>query len=273
MSISSAFDRKCIRLRTEADSKKEILKEIAQIVEKSGKVPNYTAKQIYQALAEREEAGSTGFEEGIALPHCSIEEVEDFVAGLVISREGIEYDSVDGSQSRIFFFIVGPSLQRKKHIKLLSSISRIAMDEQAREEILAAESEEEVYSIVKNKLDEIHDDEAEQPSKGYSLVHIFAQREEPFEELLAIFSAAVPGSVGVIEGGNAGSYLDRLPLFSTFWTNREPDYLKIIVAVVEKHLQNEIIRRVNTIVTDIEDEPGVLVTVQDLTYTVGSLEY
>ncbi len=272
MSISSALDRNCIRIRTEADSKKEILKEIAQIVDESGKVPNYSAKQIYQALAEREEAGSTGFEEGVALPHCSLEDVEDFVAGVVISRDGIEYDSVDGSLSRIFFFIVGPSLQRKKHIRLLSSISRIAMDGHTREEILSAESEDEVHSIIKKKLDGLHEEESEEPSKGYSLVHIFTQREEPFEELLAIFSAAVPGSVSVIEAGNAGSYLNRLPLFSTFWTNREPDYLKIIVAVVEKHLQNEIIRRVNTIVSDIEEEPGVLVTAQDLTYTVGSLE-
>lgn len=270
MNIARVFSEGCIRIGAAPKDKHATLELVARIAHETGRFPGYSEKQICRSLNEREKAGSTGFEQGVALPHCSLEGAEGFVAGLLTVPEGVAFDSFDGEPATLIFFVIGPQDRRNDHIQLISGISRHALDEGFRSRLLACDNPTDALSVVSTALTE---EEEPEGSENRSMFHIFIQRPEPFEELLRVFSAAVPGSLCVLDGANAGSFVERMPLFSSFWTDREDRFFKIIIAVVNERLQNELIRRINTIVPDIGDHPGVMYVVQPITFAAGSIEY
>jgi PTS system nitrogen regulatory IIA component len=59
-------------------------------------------------LQQRERIGTTGFGGGIAIPHCSLDDIEEFVVGLLIVSDGVDFESLDGKKTTTFFFIIGP---------------------------------------------------------------------------------------------------------------------------------------------------------------------
>lgn len=269
MNISDVFDRSCVKAQVKVGSKKTALQSIATLIFETGAFPGYSAKQLYRELDDRERSGSTGFENGVALPHTALPDAERFVAGLLTVPEGVSFDSLDGEDAQLLFFVIGPSAKRNDHIQIISAISRAVVEAESREQLLRAETDEQLFDLVREAFDS--GESAEAGSR--SMFHIFVQKPEPFDDLLTIFSAAVPGSLCVLEGTNAGSYFNRLPIFSGFWTDAEDSYFKVIVAVVDEARQNDIIRRINTIVDDIGESPGVLITVQQLSYASGSLQF
>ena len=269
MNVSTVFHKACVRANVSAQSKKEVLQRIAEIADSTGAFPGYSPKRLYRALDDRERTGSTGFENGIALPHTALPDAERFVAGLLVIPEGVRFDSLDGEDSNLIFFVIGPKEKRNDHIQIISSISRSVLEAEARSRLVSAQTDEELLSIVSS----IFDTGGEVEVGERCMFHIFVQRPEPFDELLTIFSAAVSGSLCVLDGSTAGSYFSRLPLFSAFWTESEDRFFKVIIAVVDDRFQNDIIRRINAIVRDIGEHPGVLITAQRIGFSMGSLEF
>ncbi|MDY7029483.1 MAG: hypothetical protein SVR04_14425, partial [Spirochaetota bacterium] len=86
-------------------------------------------------------------------------------------------------------------------------------------------------------------------------------------------SSEVEGSITVIETQNAGEYLHRLPLFSTYWTEGSSTFNRLVQTVVPKSHCNNLIRRINMIEDTYSDNPGVLITAQDLMYASGSIDF
>ena len=72
---------------------------------------------------------------------------------------------------------------------------------------------------------------------------------------------------------NAGYYLHAMPLFSALWHDADRTYNRVIIAVVNKELSNDVIRRINMVAEDIENSSGLLITVQDLVYSSGAVEF
>ena len=127
----------------------------------------------------------------------------------------------------------------------------------------------EVRSIIVEDLQQESAPPQGRPGAQQCLFHVIIQREEHFDEILEIFSASVQGSVAVIEAKSAGAYLHRIPLFAAYWTEQPSSHSSIILAVVDKGLCNDIIRRISLVVDNLDREPGVLVSVQDLLYSAG----
>ena len=273
MNLFKSFRPECIQVGSEAQNKAELLAELARLAKKSkvlGKVPE---KRIRDALQEREHVGTTGFGGGIAIPHCALDDIDEFVVGLLITPEGIDFDSLDGKKTTTFFFIIGPKSQRNRHIQLLSAISKILKDPEVIQRFLEAFDERRVGQIVEElfRMVDVGVDPSQQ--QGRCLFHVFVQREEFFEDLLQLFSAAVDGSIAVLETNAAGYYLHRLPLFAAYWTESQKAFCRLILAVVDRDLCNDLIRRIHTVVEDVEKTPGVLISVQELFYCSGSLEF
>ena len=99
------------------------------------------------------------------------------------------------------------------------------------------------------------------------------QNKEYFEEFLQIFAATVNVAINVVESNNAGNFLHRMPLFASFWSESQASFNKIIVAIVERDKCNDLIRRLNTSLKNYENPKGVMITVQELAYSIGSLEF
>jgi len=271
MNLKNIINKECIKVKTDAKNKEELLAEISQLAVKNSKLKKIPQDLILQKLKEREKIASTGFSEGIAIPHCSFDNLDDFVIGIITSKKGIDFNAMDKKKSYIFFFIIGASNKRNEHIQLLSSISRFLSDKNNIKEINNADKNEELFDIITKKYE--FNEEKDIINKEKVLFHVFIQNEKYFNDILQIFSEEVAGSITVIDTINAGYYLNTLPIFSTFWTEESKKYSKIIIAVVEKKFSNNLIRKINTAVPDIENKSGVLLSVNELYYSSGKIDF
>lgn len=273
MNLMDTFRRSCIRIIDEAESKESVLRTIAAMASETGLVPSYSAEDIFSALKAREEISSTGFENRIAIPHCALEKAEEFIAGVLLVRRGVDFESADGKATEVFVFLIGPQADRNRHIQLLSAVSRMLSEDGTRAKFRKANTEEELWLLLTRYIGELDGVAAPEAQKPKNLFTIIIQREEYFEVILNIFSAAVHGSITIIESTNAGHYLHRIPLFASYWSQTDTRFNRVIIAVVDRDVSNDVIRRINTLIGDFHDRKGVLVTVQELTYTDGMIDF
>src|SRR5208282_6888312 len=99
MQILDFLTPDAIKLNLESKNKKDAIKELVELLVKSGKVKD--KKKMIQTLFEREELGSTGIGQGIAIPHGKSDTVSDLSAAFGVSTEGVSFDSLDGEPVNI----------------------------------------------------------------------------------------------------------------------------------------------------------------------------
>ncbi len=265
MALSDVFRSECIHLGSTATDKKEILREIAGLAVTCFGQGRELESAIFQALLEREGLGSTGFQDGVAIPHCSLDILDRFVVG-VITHKGLDFEAQDGHPTRVFAFIVGPKSHRSEHVRLLAGLSRVFGRKVDVDEVAGAKSAEALRESVLRKATSSVPD---QSNRKQTLIHVFVQREGLFNEILGTITESDECSVSVIEANDTSSYLTGLPLFAGFWNEKKRSFHRIIIASVRHSFANEVVRRISTIAGE---KTGVMVTVQDLLYCQGSLE-
>ncbi|MHC5091948.1 MAG: hypothetical protein ACYSOJ_10060, partial [Planctomycetota bacterium] len=114
-------------------------------------------------------------------------------------------------------------------------------------------------------------DVSEQVSEQRNLAQIFVQDENVFHEIIETLSGLENISLTVFEGKSCGAYLVQTPLYAEFSDNGDR-FSRCIVAIVERNLSNEVIRRIETITGSLFECTGVMVAIQELVYSGGSLE-
>ena len=120
MNLAEILYEDCIQAGAEVSEKVSVLRVIAQLAKKHPALQERSEDEIFQGLLQREETGSTGFGDCIAIPHCALDHVSDFVLGILTSPEGIDFDSIDGKPTKVFVFIIAPVSRRNDHIRILS---------------------------------------------------------------------------------------------------------------------------------------------------------
>ncbi|MBI2915606.1 MAG: PTS sugar transporter subunit IIA, partial [Elusimicrobia bacterium] len=115
-----------ISVDIKSQTKKEALKELVSILAKAHSLKN--SEKILEALLEREELGSTGIGQGIAIPHGKTEYANKIIAALGISKKGIDFNALDGEPVHLFFMLVAPQNSPGTHLKILAKISRLLKD-------------------------------------------------------------------------------------------------------------------------------------------------
>jgi nitrogen PTS system EIIA component len=138
-----------VKLSMESKNKKDAIKELVEVLVKSGKVKD--RKKMIQTLMEREELGSTGIGQGIAIPHGKSDTVSDLAAAFGVSADGVSFDSLDGEPVNIFFLLVAPEGAAGAHLKALARISSLLKDKYFRKSLLSAQSPEEVIKIIQEE--------------------------------------------------------------------------------------------------------------------------
>ena len=270
MSVMDAIDTRCIRIDSQATEKSGVLREIADLCKKSDLLRARKTDDIYAALAKREKTGTTGFGDGIAIPHCSFPDIDDFVVGLMTFAKGVEFESLDGKPVFLLFFIIGPARERNRHIQILSTISKLLLEKGTIRKINKAKTIEDIVGIIRGETSSAGEPMQKQEK---CLFQIVVQREEYFDQIMQILSAEVQGEIAVIEAYNAGHYLNRIPLFAAYWGEEKSRFTRLVLAVTDKAVCNDVIRRIHLISDDLERERGVLIAVQDLIYAGGSLDF
>ena len=154
MKIHEVLDRRAIKIGLEEVGKENVLKELVQVLAGVRNIGD--PKAIVKALIERENLGSTGIGQGIAIPHGKTDKVDQLVAVMGISHKGVNFDALDGEPVYIFFLLVTPKDASGPHLKALAQISRLLRDSYFCELIRRCKTPEEVYTLIKNEEEKRH---------------------------------------------------------------------------------------------------------------------
>jgi len=119
-----------------AGSKAEALAELSALMEDS--VPDVDGAGILEVIQEREDVSSTAIGNGVALPHGRLTGLQRVLVGFARSRQGIDFDSLDGGSTHLFFILLAPEDSAAQHLKALAGLSRLLADEAFRRELLEA---------------------------------------------------------------------------------------------------------------------------------------
>ena len=114
----------------------DALRELTAVLEDEADIEDY--KQFLADLIRREKQGSTGIGKGVAVPHAHEDSIRREVLAIGISKEGIDFDSVDGDPVHIMALLATPTKHQNKHMEMLAALSRVLQDEQTRSELVAA---------------------------------------------------------------------------------------------------------------------------------------
>jgi len=127
-------------------SKKRALEQIANLIGKQ--VPELDTQDVYEALIAREKLGSTGFGNGIAIPHCRLKGCESPVSALLHLDAPIDFDAIDGAPVDLLFVLLVPEAATDAHLELLRQIASMLDSKDVRDKLRAATSNESLYQVV-----------------------------------------------------------------------------------------------------------------------------
>jgi fructose-specific phosphotransferase system IIA component len=146
MALIDLITPEVVKVPLESSTKVDVIRELIQILKDTGKIDD--VESVFDAIMAREAQGSTGLEDGIAIPHAKTPAVDTLTAALGISAGGIDFDAMDGKPSHLFFLILGAPDQSGPHIEALAEIARLARSKSFCDMLTHAGSAEEVVELM-----------------------------------------------------------------------------------------------------------------------------
>jgi len=149
MKISDILSSEVIEVNLDVADKDDSIRKIIEVSARSGKILDIN--KVTDTIFERERLVSTGVGKGFAIPHGKTDAIENIVASFIITKNPIDFDSIDGEPVRFIFLLIGKETLLNTHIKLLSRISRLMNKEEFRDKLLDAKTKEEVLNIFREE--------------------------------------------------------------------------------------------------------------------------
>lgn len=146
MKISDLLSEGSINLNAASANKQEALELIIDLMDKSGKISDI---RVYkQGVFKREEEGTTGIGDGVAIPHCKSSAVRETGLAAMVVKDGVDYGSPDGKPVHLLFLIAAPDTDSNEHLTVLSRLSVLLMDEKFTGDLINAKTPKEFLSII-----------------------------------------------------------------------------------------------------------------------------
>lgn len=145
MKILDVLEREAILMDLKSRDKIGILNEL---VVPAARITGFDTNDIVRVLMERERLGSTGIGGGIAIPHGKLKDLQRLVLGFGLSRQGVEFESMDGLPAHLFFLLITPEHATDLHLKLLARISRLLKKDSLKEVMIQAHRADEIITII-----------------------------------------------------------------------------------------------------------------------------
>ena len=145
MKITDFLSRETIVPELASRYKNAALEEMAGYL---GSTHRLDKDKVLKVLLERERISTTAIGEGVAIPHGKLNGVERVVGVFARSPEGIDFASLDGAPTHLFFVLVAPENAAADHLKALARISRLLKDEAFRRRLMAGQSSQELYTTI-----------------------------------------------------------------------------------------------------------------------------
>ena len=127
-------------------SKKRVLEQIANLVARE--LPEFDAQTIFENLVAREKLGSTGFGNGIAIPHCRMVGCNAPVSAVLRLETPVDFDAIDGAPVDLLFVLLVPEAATDEHLELLRQIASMLDRKDVRDKLRAATDSQSLYQVV-----------------------------------------------------------------------------------------------------------------------------
>ena len=150
MVLDENLNKSNIILKPKSANRWDLIREMVEIAVKNKNIQEEDKEDIIKALIEREKSMTTGIGNGVAIPHCTTQKVNDIAVIMAISKSGIAFDSVDNQAAHIVILLLVPKNKLAQHIKTLANIAKMMGDKILRETLLTLKSSEAVANAIKN---------------------------------------------------------------------------------------------------------------------------
>lgn len=150
MRLSELFPAADVIVGFQPADKWDAIKRLVDHLVARGRLPAEKTQTIYEAVCTRERSMSTGMEQGVAIPHASVDGVDSVLAvmGILGSPEGMAFDAIDGRPTRVVVLLVIPRAQKLLHIRTLADIARVLSKDTVRDHLIAAKSSQEAWDVL-----------------------------------------------------------------------------------------------------------------------------
>ncbi len=145
MKILEVLPKEAIITDMKSKVKNDVIEEMVASI---SKITGINSAELIKVLLERERLGSTGIGGGIGIPHGKLKNLESLIMGFGLSRKGVDFESIDGRPTHLFFILLTPENSTGLHLKLLARISRLLKNESFKKKLMEATDSNQVYSII-----------------------------------------------------------------------------------------------------------------------------
>ena len=170
MTIRDLLAAESINLNGTPAGKTEALNQCIDLMAKSGKIAD--VEKYRKGVFAREEEGTTGIGMGIAIPHCKSDAVTKAGLAALVVKDGVDFESLDGTPAKIIFLIAAPNTEDNVHLQVLSKLSVMLMDEQFTNSLINAGSVDEFLNIIDSAEKAKDEKEAAKEAKAKEPVEV-----------------------------------------------------------------------------------------------------
>ncbi|MDO9578119.1 MAG: PTS sugar transporter subunit IIA [Candidatus Cloacimonadales bacterium] len=269
MNLSEIIKLECCDVDFQAEDKDQALHKLATLLRRSSELRDMSEEIIYGALKARENMGSTGFDRGIAIPHCQLEGLENFIISIAVSKKGIHFDSLDKKKTRIFVTIIGPKGNSSEHLKLLASTSHILKEPGVVENLIQTNTKISLYEEFLRNAD---NGVGKITHKGQDKLMILIVKDENIlQDITEVFVEYGVQESTIIDTQQMENLLSNVPLFMGFFNftgDKNPTSKIIMVKITKEHI-NAIIKGLEDIFGDLDSFSDLGIMVLDLFFSKG----
>lgn len=149
MALIDLVTENIVKIPLTSRNKPDVLRELVQIIKDAGQIEEF--HPVHKAVQEREEKGSTGLEDGIAVPHCKSPAVSTLKLAIGVAPEGVDFDSSDGKPARVLFLLVAPPNLSGPHVEALAEIAELAQSKTFCNALACADNAKEIVELLKGE--------------------------------------------------------------------------------------------------------------------------
>lgn len=139
-----------VEVNLKGNTKPEIIEELIDILIRSGRLKSSKRKVALVDLLEREATMSTGMQDGIALPHAKTNAVNSLVCAIGLKKEGVEFNSLDKTPSKIFILTLSPKWAQESYLQFMAEVSKFLINKDSCRKILSSKTNKELYEVIVN---------------------------------------------------------------------------------------------------------------------------
>jgi len=149
MALIDLVTPEVIKIPLASKDKPDVLRELVQVLKDAGQIEDFEA--VLLAVQDREDKQSTGLEQGIAVPHGKTSAVPRLRLALGIAPQGIDFNSLDGKPTKLFFLLVASPDQSGPHVQALADVAKLSRSKALCQAMISAENAQEVADLLRGE--------------------------------------------------------------------------------------------------------------------------